>query len=102
MELTPFTYVIGSSITGVIAGMIAERKGRNVLPWFVIGFLFSLLGIIFALVVAPRAQGIEAQALGGGAMKKCPYCAEVIKTEAVKCRFCGSDLPPTAPTAQDA
>ena len=39
-------------LTGIICAIIANQKGRNVIGWFFIGFFFSLIGVVIALVVS--------------------------------------------------
>lgn len=94
-----------------IAGYIASQKGRSGVGFFFLSvFLSPLVGIIFALVVAPHKQeperplrvgpGGELEPIPTG--RSCPFCAEAIKIEAIVCKHCGRDLPAVPPSRQAA
>jgi len=40
-----------SVIAGALCSVIAKNKNRSQVGWFVIGFFFSIFGVIAALVV---------------------------------------------------
>lgn len=68
---------------------IATHKGRSGLGWFFLGLLFGPLAFIVAAFPGSIVGGESDTYL-----RRCPFCAEVIKTRAVKCRYCGSEVPP--------
>ena len=83
-------------VTGIVSGIscagIAYIRGVSAGGWFVLGFLLDVPAILFVSIAQPTQYAIEAKGLEEGTHKKCDYCAEVVRAEAVKCRYCTSPL----------
>lgn len=81
-------------VMGIIASSIASAKGRSSANWFFIGFLFGPIGVLAAAVASKDLQAIAERGVEQGVNRKCPFCAEVIKSEAIVCKHCGREVQP--------
>lgn len=91
----------------IVAGIIANNKGRSVLGWVLLSALVAPITILILLALPPlRAPApMAVQVVNAPAQswappppplpsdtKACPRCAETIKRAALICRFCQYDF----------
>jgi len=83
----------------VLVGVAASKYGRSGLLWTVIAIVTSPLvaGIILIVVCLPGKNKSSSQVVidlnsSAATTKRCPFCAEIIRLEAIKCKHCGADI----------
>ena len=87
MEILVFAVLLG-----LIPAFIAKSKGRNFFGWWVYGALIFIVALVHSLVMKPDQHKLDRQQIASGDMKKCPHCAELVKSDARVCRYCSREL----------
>lgn len=91
-----FIFIFWIILCGAVAAW-AHSKGLNGFEFFFVALVLSpLIGGIAVVCTKPNVESVAKR----DGLRKCPQCAEYVKSEASVCRFCGCELSALQATAQ--
>jgi hypothetical protein len=80
-------------LCAIMVGVHAGKKGHNPVVAFLLAVLLSpLVGMLIVMLRQPATAQSERELLQEGEHKKCSACAELIRQEALRCRYCGEEF----------
>lgn len=82
-------YLIIWIALGIVGAMISSNKGNSGCGGFALGVLLGPIGLLIAFFSSDN-ESVKRQKSGD--TKKCPYCAEYVKHDAIVCKHCGRTL----------
>lgn len=92
MDTSCLLGIVVGVICAFVGGLLSFSKGHSFGLGFGLGFLLGIIGLIIVVALPKNEKALEERSLAAGTSKKCPYCAEIVKNEAVVCRYCGREL----------
>jgi hypothetical protein len=82
-------------ICAILVAMAAHGRGYSGYVWLLLAILVTPLPAALMLLMfadrSERRRQLDAEQ-GKDGLRLCPSCSEVIRTEALRCRFCLVDL----------
>lgn len=78
----------------ILTGVAARNKGRSAWGFALIALILTpVVGLVAVWAVKDLSGRLPDTELNGERLKKCPFCAELIKAEARVCRYCTEKQP---------